>query len=381
MRTVRSLWTGPDVRIPPAAERRDQILAAIVLVSASVEVITRPELSWRPAALALGGALAVAVLVRRTRVLAAVALSFGAFLGFDVAAAVFQAEPVVLYTGMVVLVLVYSLYRWGVGRDIVMGTLLVLIEYAVAILTDSSGAGDALGGAAVLICAAALGLAWRYRAEARERLVEQAKLHERELIARELHDSVAHHVSAIATQAQAGLVLARSGSPAGATDALGIIDREAAEALAEMRTVVAGLRDRQDSSRLAPHHGLADIKRLAAATTGSLDVEVELCGDLTDLAPPFEAALYRVSQESVTNARRHAPGVTRVAVTVTGNAADVQLTVLDDGARTATSNAPGYGLVGMSERVALLGGTLSAGPGAQGGWLVRAVLPRPKGMT
>ena len=286
-----------------------------------------------------------------------------------------------LYTGVVVLVLVSSLFRWGSGRDIVLGTILVVVEYAVAVVTDASGPGDALGGAAVLLFAAAVGVAARYRAVAREHVVEQAKLQERELLARELHDTVAHHVSAIAIQAQAGLVLARSSSADGATEALEVIDREAARTLAEMRAIVGGLRDRQDPASLAARRRVADIERLAAPGTDSLRVDVELCGDLADLAPSLEAAIYRVAQESITNARRHANGATRVAVTVTGNAADVQLIVSDDGAPATTSDPPGYGLVGMSERVTLLGGTLTAGPGLDRGWLVRAVLPRHRSAT
>jgi len=90
-----------------------------------------------------------------------------------------------------------------------------------------------------------------------------------------------------------------------------------------------------------------------------------------------EAALYRVAQESVTNAQRHAHHATRVDVTVTGNPTDVEMTISDNGARTTTAqNPPGYGLVGMTERVTLLGGTLTAGPGPDRGWGVRAVLPR-----
>jgi signal transduction histidine kinase len=94
-----------------------------------------------------------------------------------------------------------------------------------------------------------------------------------------------------------------------------------------------------------------------------------------------EAALYRVAQESVTNARRHARLATRVQVTVTGTDTDVQLCVGDDGARTSSPEPPGYGLVGMTERVTLLGGTLTAGPHDDGGWLVRAVLPRSRSAT
>ena len=132
----------------------------------------------------------------------------------------------------------------------------MLIGFAASVLTDDTGLTDIIGGAAVLLFAAALGVAVRYRSTAREQLIERAKLTERELLARELHDTVAHHVSAIAIQAQAGLFLVRSGSSDGATDALEIIDREAAQTLAEMRTMVGALRDRGAQPRVVTPHGL-----------------------------------------------------------------------------------------------------------------------------
>jgi signal transduction histidine kinase len=156
-----------------------------------------------------------------------------------------------------------------------------------------------------------------------EQLVEQAKLHEREQLARELHDTIAHHVSAIAIKAQAGLVLAGSSSPRGATEALEVIGREAADTLTEMRAMVGALRDRRDQASLASHPRLADIEALAAAGSGSLPVSVDLRGDLTGLTPTLEATLDRVAQESVTNARRHARLATRVEVAVTGSASEV----------------------------------------------------------
>ena len=115
------MWAEPAVTTPPAHVRRDQALAAIVLVAGAVEALTRPGSGWPPVALALAFALALATLVRRTHGLAAVALAFGAFVVVDVAAAVLGAEPVVLFSGAVVLVLVYSLCRWGAGRDVVLG--------------------------------------------------------------------------------------------------------------------------------------------------------------------------------------------------------------------------------------------------------------------
>jgi signal transduction histidine kinase len=130
----------------------------------------------------------------------------------------------------------------------------------------------------VLLFAAALGVSIRYRGTAREQLVEQARFQGREQLARELHDTVAHHVSGIAIQAQAGLILARSSSLRGATEALEVIDREAAQTLAEMRTMVGALRDRQGQPAVAPRRRVADIEGLAANGADSLRVDVELCG-------------------------------------------------------------------------------------------------------
>lgn len=376
---VRSVWAEPAVTSPPQNGRLDKVLALTVLLAVTFEVILRADLAWRPAAVVLGFVLAVAVSVRRTHGLAAVALAFGAIVVVDVAAAALGAHPAKLHTGLVVLVLVYSLFRWGAGRDLVVGTGIVALAYIDSLVFDVNGPDEAIGGAAVLLLTMALGVAFRYRAIARKQLVEQVKLHERAQLARELHDTIAHHVSAIAIQAQAGLVLARSGSPSGATEALEMIDREAATTLTEMRAMVGALRsNRHEVTPVTPGHRLVDIERLAATGTSSLRVEVEQRGDLTELPQALEAALYRVAQESVTNAQRHAQSATRVEVTVTGNATEVQLTVDDDGAPTTSPNPPGYGLIGMTERITLLGGTLQAGPAPDRGWCVRAVLPRSR---
>jgi signal transduction histidine kinase len=365
------------VKNPPPRSRRDWVLATILMATVAFEAVLRRDLVWRPVAIGFGCGLAVAVLFRRTHPLMAVAFAFGTFAVLDVATFVADAEPVVLYSGAVVLVLAYSLFRWGAGRDAAIGLGIMAIGFIASVITDFTGAGDTIGGAAVLLFAAALGVSSRYRGTAREQLVEQAKLQEREQLARELHDTVAHHVSAIAIQAQAGLFLARSSSLSGSTEALEIIDREAAQTLAEMRTMVGALRDRQNQPAVAPQRCIADIERLAANGTDSLRIDVELCGELTNLPAALEAALYRVAQESVTNAQRHAQQATRIEVKVTGNATDVQMTVSDNGARTTTApNSSGYGLVGMTERVTLLGGTLTAGPNPDRGWGVRAILPR-----
>ncbi|HEX8509791.1 MAG TPA: ATP-binding protein, partial [Propionibacteriaceae bacterium] len=139
--------------------------------------------------------------------------------------------------------------------------------------------------------------------------------------------------------------------------------------------------NRHKETPVTPGHRLVDLERLAATGTNALRVEVEQRGDLTELPQALEAALYRVAQESVTNAQRHAQSATRVAVTVTGNGTEVQLTVVDDGSRATSPDPPGYGLIGMTERITLLGGTLQAGPAPDRGWCIRAVLPRPRRAT
>ncbi len=375
------LWAEPAAGNPPPRDWRDWVLAAIIVAAVAVEGIAPRDLVWPPAAMLLGCGLAVGILFRRTHGLVAVTFAFGTFAALDLATYLADTDPVVLYTGTVVLVLVYSLFRWGAGRHAVLGMGMMGIGFAAAILTDYTGPADAVGGAAVLVFPAAVAVSVRYRGTARRQLVEQAKFQERERLARELHDTVAHHVSAIAIQAQAGLVLARSSSLSGAAEALEIIDAEAAQTLAEMRTMVGALRDLQRLPALAPQRGIADIERLATNGTDALRIDVEMRGDLTNLSPALEAALYRVAQESVTNAQRHAHQATRVEVRMHGVATEVQMTVSDDGARTAAATSPGYGLVGMTERVTLLGGTLTAGAKPDRGWAVRAVLPRESAAT
>jgi signal transduction histidine kinase len=243
-----------------------------------------------------------------------------------------------------------------------------------SILTEAiaGNVGDLIAGAAFFLLAGAIGATVRYRTSTKQREREQINLREREQLARELHDAVAHHVSAIAVRAQAGRALAAS-QPTAAVDALEVIEEAASRTLTELRAIVATLRDGEEAE-LAPHRGVTDIPRLAATTDGPR-VDVELTGDLHGLLPMVGAAAYRIAQESITNAIRHARHATRIDVRVIGERDCVIVVVLDDGEPGAVSPL-GYGVAGMTERAALLGGTLEAGPSAGGGWLVTATLPR-----
>ena len=218
---------------------------------------------------------------------------------------------------------------------------------------------------------AELGGLVRYWTRARVREIEDVRVREREQLARELHDAVAHHVSAIAIRAQAGQAV--SGQ---AMEALAVIEREATNTLAEMRKIVGVLR-RDQRAELAPQPGVEDVRRLARTSGERPDVEVNICGRVDDVGPSVGSAVYRIAQESVTNAIRHATNATVVSVTVEGDDELVQLRVVDDGDHVAPHRTgSGYGIRGMVERTGLLGGTLSAGPGDRRGWVVAATLPR-----
>ena len=132
---------------------------------------------------------------------------------------------------------------------------------------------------------------------------------------------------------------------------------------------------RDDAADRSPGPGISDLRRLARADTGGPAVDVQLVGDVEAVPPTVAAAVYRLAQEAVTNARRHARNATRVDVRVEADDAAIRLEVRNDG-DPAASATPGYGMTGMVERATLLGGTCEAGPAPGGGWTVTAVLPR-----
>jgi signal transduction histidine kinase len=280
-----------------------------------------------------------------------------------------------MYATMFALVLPYSLLRWGSGREVVAGCSVLLAALVSSLVRDRSTIGELLIGLVFLSLPAVLGASVRFWASARTRELDQVRLREREQLARELHDTVAHHVSAMVIQAQAGRVTAVA-DPSAAVSALEIIEAEGSRTLAEMRTMVSALRDRDDAE-LSPQSGLAEVERLARKGGDPPRVDVRLVGELDHVEPAVASAAYRIAQESVTNATRHARGATLVDVLVVGEPGTVRVRVADDGDPVAASRGPdGYGLVGMRERAALLGGTLAAGPGETRGWVVTATLPQ-----
>jgi len=351
-------------------------LLAVLVAIGLVEGAARPELSWSSASLIVGIALMPTVLWRRSRPLMMVSIAFGAMAALSLARLVTGHQLPPLHTGIFLLLLPYALFRWGAGREVMIGSLVILADASFGLLSEQDKVSDIIAGFAVLLTAMALGVALRYRNRARSQELEQVKLREREELARDLHDTVAHHVSAIAVRAQAGLATL-STNPAAAADALRVIEAEASRTLTEMRAMVRILR-RDESAELVLNPGIAELERLADPSAGGPDIDVDVSEDTGQLSPAVSAAIYRLAQESITNARRHARHATRIQVEVTVDETSVRLRVTDDGdtAHPRRSAPAGYGLVGMTERAEQLGGTCQAGPNPERGWTVTAVLPR-----
>ncbi len=369
----RSFWHEPRPADAPPLRRLDGLLAGVLAAAALVEGIARPDVTWRPLVTVLALALVPALPWRRSRPLVAALLGWGVAGLLAVLQLTADTGDLGLYSMLAVLVLLYSLVRWGSGREVVLGTAFVTVVVVLGMFASSAGWADAFGGSVLLVSLVALAAVFRYRADLWQRQQREIRNEERVALARELHDTVAHHVSAIAVQAQAGGVVADL-QPEKAAEVLAAIESEASRTLAEMRSMVRVLRE-DEAVAYAPQLGVADLPGLVRADATPA-VVVSLAGSLTRLARPVDAAVYRLAQESLTNALRHARSATRVGIDVRREGDAVRLRVTDDG-RTEPGPAPepGFGLLGMAERAHLLGGSFSAGPGPAGGWVVEAVLP------
>jgi signal transduction histidine kinase len=285
------------------------------------------------------------------------------------------------------LIVLYRLGRNG-AQFLAIGLAVPLLVLALA-----RPAGSAAGVVTVLVASLAPAAAWagiarRARGEALVHraarqviagtLVEHTARGERARIARELHDVVAHHISMIAVQAEAAR-LTTPGMPAVGARRLAEIGDTARAGLTEMRRLLGVLREdaRTDAADRRPQPGLRQLNDLLdeARDTSGAGTRLIVSGRPLTLDPGVELAAYRIIQEALTNARRHAPGA----------AVDVELHFSDDALRLRIrDNGPGphprapaggHGLPGMRERAAAVGGQLRTGPATHGGFLVEAALP------
>ncbi|MGN6696214.1 MAG: sensor histidine kinase [Aquihabitans sp.] len=231
---------------------------------------------------------------------------------------------------------------------------------------------------AAFAAAVGIGVYLRWSDWQRVSEAQTARTEERLEIARELHDIVGHHLTGIVVQAQAARHVAQR-RPEAATDALDHIGREGTEALAAMRWMVGALREHE-----ALGSGWADVERLATlATAPGLAVTTAIDPHVPPLTEAQAPVAYRVVAEAITNARRHGRTTSAIQIAATVDRDRLVLTVSDDGS-PATDEADatrgsrvgnGSGLRGLEERLTELGGSLAAGPGADGGWAVRAEIP------
>lgn len=358
---------------PPGAGRIDGWIAGGLFLLGGLELAAADTAYALPGArLALLLLVTVGVVWRRRHPLSVSMGTFGAQALLDVATAADGAADSGTPGGQVLgsILIVYALCRWAPRRDLAVGFGSVLLFAVISGLASNDPSDSAFGTVSPWLLAASVGLVMRYRSVLHANRVEQARLHERNALARELHDSVAHHVSAIAVQAQAAQVVAAT-DPGAAQQAMREVEETANRAIDEMRQMVGVLRSADDMARAVAHHTLAGL----ADPLGRPRVVLVGHTDLTVLPPAIGAALYRVAQESVTNARKHARHASAVEVATQVGPAEVVMTVVDDGQGHTGARGEGYGLIGMDERLRALGGTLRAGPLARRGWKVEARIP------
>jgi signal transduction histidine kinase len=197
---------------------------------------------------------------------------------------------------------------------------------------------------------------------------------ERARIARELHDVIAHSVSVMVVQAGAAEEVLGS-RPDLALTALRAVQETGRQALVEMSRLVGLLRDDHEELGLAPQPGIAALDTLVAQVrTAGLPVELRIEGDPATVPLGIDLSAYRVVQEALTNALKHA-GDARAKVRLRYLVDALEVEIVDDGGGSGNGHAGGHGLVGMRERVAVFGGEFAAGPRAEGGFEVRARLP------
>jgi signal transduction histidine kinase len=390
-------FRGPFARWPRAA---DAVLAVAVFLATALLVdgpddslVVRP-VGDVPVAVLLVFAVACAALYWRRRaplVVLGVALA-----GWAVTLGSGYAD-----LGGATIIALYSAGRYaGDDRWGPVGVAAAIAVVNIDGLTDPAPWGEAVFGGVVMFVAWYVGRRLRLRGERaaqrrREQAAEASRIvaEERARIARELHDVVAHQVSLMTVQAGAAKAVAGQ-DPEGAREAMGAVEEAGRQALDELRHLLDILRPEADPDGLGPQPGLADLPRLVDQVRGAgLDVSLAADGVSRGLPARVDLFAYRIVQEALTNALKHAGPGARAQVRLGADRDVIVVEVLDDGhaagqgvesavgRRSIDSDRPdgagrsGHGIIGMRERALLLGGSLDAGPRPGGGFRVVAHLP------
>ena len=365
----------------------DVALAVLLFVFAALEMLLS-DFAAPPEAKVVGATLTTLPLAWRTA--APVPMTGVATGGYVLAVTLGFPPEAALFPIIAPIVAVYTVGAQGTVRDLAVAALLGTVPYSAAILATGPADTEEAVYIAAVLGALLVGRAIRAmgfevdvleaRTTALERERDEAAVaavaDERARIARELHDLIGHSISVMGLQAGAVRRLLGPGQERERDVLLGV-ERTGRDAVAEMHRLLGFLReDGEDGAAPA----LPTVRRLddliADVRRAGLDVELTVEGELDDLTPGRALAAFRILQEALTNVLKHAPDA-RVRAAVRRTAADLSIDVVDDGrgARTAPATAGGHGIVGMRERVALYGGTLSAAPTPEGGFAVHARLP------
>ncbi|MEU5643258.1 sensor histidine kinase [Streptomyces milbemycinicus] len=383
---LRRLGRAPDLPLVAAAA-----LCAAGLLQAVVPITDRPPAANIPLTLALVLGSTAPLAFARSQLLPATAAVTAAVLLTPLSGRLPCAAALPALAAL--------LYLTGLRCPPRTALLLAVPFVAYAVGPAPTAAGGKPFGTALLVGAAAAlaaGAARRAGGEAAARsaaegayahtVLEHAARGERARIARELHDVVAHHISTLSVQAETARLTTPGLPPLGAERLLAIGDT-ARQALTEMRRLLGVLRDDASAEAPAtrrPQPGLDQLLTLVdeARDTAGGGVRLVVRGRVTPLDPGLQLTAYRIVQEALTNARRHAPGAP-VDVELHYAEGTLRVTVRDIGAGPAPTAAPGphaapdagHGLLGMRERVAMAGGTLRTEHGPAGGFVVAAELP------
>ena len=327
-----AMW---DELVSFVRRRGDAVLAGAVTALALVQIVLLDEsVGARLAVAALTVGLGVAAACRARAPL----LFLGLFVVVSVAAATRPSLPEVDAVGLFLLLAVYSAAAHTSGRRAVVAGGLTFVLYVNAFAMDSEG----IYVEGVVFYALVFGAPWVAgravrRRRVSERLVEQEKaraeaaiVEERARIARELHDVVAHSISVMVLQARGGRRVLES-EPAEAREALAIIERTGQLALEEMRRLLGMLRRSDEELALAPQPSLRELDRLVERVQAAgLPVEVAVEGEPRELPPGVDLSAYRIVQEALTNALKHA-GPARARVLLRYGADELELEIADDG--------------------------------------------------
>ncbi|GLX04917.1 sensor histidine kinase [Microbispora sp. NBRC 16548] len=375
---------------PPRPPLVDAAIAAVLGVAAVLEGVTSTSLPFTRTEMLVAAATVVPVAWRRIWPLGVVA----AIMVVLAASAPFAHGFESGYAFFAMIVACYTLAVHARFRDAVVGAAMVATFVLVGFAIDPNrgGAGDYLFTGVLFGGAWTLGhlvrrrgeearLLKRQAAELERRRAEDAQRAvqaERTRIARELHDVVAHSLSVMVVQTGVVRRRLRHDRP-GDSGLLEEVEQTGRGAIAELRRLLGILRTDDEQLSLTPQPGLGGLPPLLGQMReAGLMVTSTVEGRPSTLPPGVDLAAYRIVQEALTNALRHAGRGARADVTVRWTGGALELVVTDDGGGTAPlGQGSGHGLIGMRERAALYDGILEAGPREGGGFRVHAVLPLP----